>query len=340
MTTHQGEPVSSSSPQIFGNSESRVFVTGSSGFVGTHLVRALLLDGAAVRTGIRSTLLCSSAEPTKLQQVRFDLMRPETFRLALEGVDTIVHLAALTHSRDASHYHQVNAEGTRRLLVAAREVGVKRFVLASSLAARGPSPCPAGGEKPDSDYGRSKLQAERYVEATRAIPETVIMRLAGIYGPHDRDMLPLFQMASQGYFIVPSRTKLLQPLYIGDAVSALLAAAHHGGGTGLYEVAEPTAYGWDDVLEFFSHAFQRRILPIRVPSEAFTLAGQGAQWVAQWRRVRPSFDVRRARDFAVHTWLTDASAAERALHWTATTPLATGLARTAAWYRQEGWLPA
>ncbi len=333
----QGTATSSSSQQT--REAGRVLVTGANGFIGAHFVSALRSRGIDVCSGVRSP--ATRQAPTNQESVAFDLTRPETFEGALTGVDTVVHLAALTHARNATEYYRVNAEGTRRLLLAAREAGVRRFVLASSLAARGPSLCRT--KNPDSDYGRSKLAAEYHVDAMQDTFETVVLRLAGVYGPGDKAMFPLFQMASRGYFIVPSRTKLLQPLYIGDAVSALLAATHygprHGQVTGTYEVAEPEAYGWHDVLRFFSQAVKRRILPIRVPSSVFTLAGHGAQLVARCRHANPTFDARKARDFAVHTWLTDATAAERTLQWTASTPLMTGLTQTAAWYRQEGWLP-
>lgn len=338
MTEARGGPTTSGFLRQDRGKDGRVLVTGASGFVGVHLVNALLAHGVTVRSGVRS--LFSHDKCTGHEQVPFDLTLPETFEKALAGVDTVVHLAALTHARNAAEYHQVNAEGTQQLLLAAREAGIKRFVLASSLAARGPSPGPAGKENPESDYGRSKLMAERHVEAMQDSFETVTLRLAGVYGPGDKAMFPLFRMASQGYFIVPSRTQLLQPLYIGDAASALLAATRPGQSTGVFEVAEPAAYGWHDVLTFFSSAVKRRIFPIRVPSGVFTLAGHGAQLAARCQRIRPSFDARKARDFAVHTWLTDATAAERTLQWTADTPLVAGLARTAAWYRQEGWLPA
>lgn len=315
-----------------------VFLTGATGFIGSHLAQALTARDTPVRCGVRTSPSSSWLEGRGIETVPFDLRNPASFKDALTGVQTVVHLAALTHAQHAHEFEKTNAEGTRHLLEAAREAGVKRFVFASSLAARGPSPYLNGCERPESAYGRSKYQAERYVLEEKGL-ETVILRLAGVYGPRDRDMLPLFRMARQGFFIVPNGAHLLQPLYIDDAVDALITALPLGGSCGTYEVAEPVPYTWAEVVRLFSKAVNRHVRPIKVPALAFTLAGRGAEVAARARRIRPSFDARRARDFAVHTWLTDAATLEKDLHWSAKVPLPTGLAATASWYQQEGWLP-
>jgi nucleoside-diphosphate-sugar epimerase len=312
----------------------RVLITGATGFVGSHIARAFAEAGYQVRCGARAT--SSMRWISDLERVPLDLTGHGDLSEALEGVDLVVHTAGITRARRVEDYHAVNAEGTKKLAAAA--LGVRRFVLISSLAARGPD----DGESrdhPESAYGRSKLEAEAYLRDFGERMEVVVLRPAAVYGPRDTDLLPLFRMAGAGWLPRPSGANLLQPVYAEDVARAALAAASRvGAGFGPFPVAGAARYTWEDVVAGLERAFGRTVRAVRVPASAFTLAGRVAEWAARPFSALPVFDERRARDLALRTWTCDTSVTEWALGWRAGVALSEGLGRTARWYTQAGWL--
>jgi nucleoside-diphosphate-sugar epimerase len=170
-------------------------VTGGAGFIGSHLVEALLARGRRVRvlddlsSGRREFL---PADPA-LDLVVGDLRDPEALRRALAGVDVVFHQAALRSVprsvEDPLAYHDVNATGTMRLLLAARDAGVRRLVFASSSSVYGDQPVlPLHEEmrpEPVSPYGASKLIGEHYCAnfARHYGLETVSLRYFNVFGP-------------------------------------------------------------------------------------------------------------------------------------------------------------
>jgi hypothetical protein len=163
---------------------------------------------------------------------------PDDFCRAVQNVDAVVHAAGITRARRSEDYYSVNAGGTRRVAAAALRAGARRFVLISSLAARGPD----GHDHPESDYGRSKLEAETHLLALGGRMEAVVLRPAAVYGPRDTDLLPLFRMARAGWLPVPRGAAPLQPIYAEDAARAALAAAREPVGFGPFPVAENRRY--------------------------------------------------------------------------------------------------
>ena len=319
----------------------RVLVTGATGFVGSHITKTFVDVGYRVRYGARASSNTRWLDGLAVERVPFDLARPETLSRAVKNVDVIVHAAGVTRARQTGDYHQVNAEGTRRLAAAAAEAGVRRFVLISSLAARGPDiPSKDGQSRPASAYGWSKLEAEAYLRAEEARMDTVALRLAAVYGPRDTDLLPLFKMAQNGWLVAPSGPGLLlQPIYAADAARAALAAVREpAGGFGPYPVAETARYAWQDVASGLERALERPVRAVRLPAAVFELVGRSAEWAAKLRGATPLFDERRARDLAVHTWTCDPSGTEPALGWRAEVRLFEGLERTVRWYRRAGWI--
>lgn len=316
----------------------RVLVTGATGFVGSHVARAFVEAGYEVRCGVRSGPRWISDLP--VETVPLDLARPKDLLRAVEDLDAIVHVAGITRAMRASDYHQTNAEGTRRLAAAAADAGVRRFILISSLAARGPNALSrVGADHPASAYGRSKLKAEESLRALGERMETVALRPAAVYGPRDVDLLPLFKMARRGWLILPSGPGVLQPVYAADVARAALAAARNpAAGFGPHPVAEATRYTWQEVADRLQNALGRPIRVVRLPAAVFKLAGRAAEWVAKLGGATPIFDERRASDLAFHTWTCDPSGTERALGWRAEVPLLEGLGHTARWYRRVGWI--
>ncbi|MDP8949049.1 MAG: NAD(P)-dependent oxidoreductase [Actinomycetota bacterium] len=319
----------------------RVLLTGATGFVGSHVARAFTEAGYEVLCGVRASSDLRWISGLDIERVPLDLRgRFEDLPRAVENVDLVVHAAGITRARRPEDYHSINAEGTKRLADAAVGAGgVRRFVLISSLAARGPDdPTKDGRDHPESAYGRSKLEAEAYLRDFDERIEAVVLRPAAVYGPRDTDLLPLFKLASRGWLPLPSGTNHLQPVYAEDVARAVLAAAREPVGFGPFPVAENRRYSWDDIVAGLEKALGRTVRAVRLPAAAFTLAGRAAEWAARPLSAVPVFDERRGRDLAVRTWTCDTSVTEQTLGWRAEVPLFEGLERTARWYRQAGWL--
>ena len=316
----------------------RVLLTGATGFVGSHIAGAFVEAGYEVLCGVRASSDMRWISDLPIERVSLDLKGgAEGLPRAVENADLVVHTAGITRARRVEDYHSVNAEGTRRLAVAAFEAGVRRFVLISSLAARGPDD-PTKDDHPESAYGRSKLEAEAYLRSLGGRMEAVVLRPAAVYGPRDTDLLPLFKMANRGWLPVPSGANLLQPVYATDVARAALAAVREPLGFGPFPVAENRLYTWKEVIAGLEKALGRTVRTVRLPAAAFTLAGRAAEWAARPFSAVPVFDERRGRDLAVHTWTCDISATEKALGWRAEVALSDGLTRSARWYGQAGWL--
>src|SRR5918995_460987 len=259
---------------------------------------------------------------------------PPYISRAVRNVDTVAHAAGITRAKRAGEYYAVNAGGARRLAVAAFRAGVRRFVLVSSLAARGPD----GRGHPASDYGWSKLEAERHLRSLDGRMETVVLRPAAVYGPRDTDLLPLFRLAHAGWLPVPSGAAPLQPVYAEDVARAVLAAAREPAGFGPFPVAENRRYGWPDVVAGLRKVFRRPVRAVRLPAAAFVLAGRGAGRAAGAVSPPGPLPQRPARDLALNAWTCDVSPSEKALGWGARVPLVEGLERTATWDGQAEWL--
>jgi nucleoside-diphosphate-sugar epimerase len=313
----------------------RVLVTGATGFVGSHIAQAFVEAGYEVRVGSRASSNERWISSLDTERVPLDLDgSAEDVSRAVHNVDVVVHAAGITRARRPGDYYSVNAGGTRSVATAALRAGVRRLVLISSLAARGPD----GRDHPESDYGRSKLEAESHLRVLSGRMEAVVLRPAAVYGPRDTDLLPLFRMARAGWLPVPRGAAPLQPIYAEDAARAALAAAREPVGFGPFPVAENRRYAWPDVAAGLEKSLGRTVRAVGLPAGAFVLAGRAAEWATKPLSAVPIFDERRARDLALNAWTCDVSGTGEALGWRAEVSLFEGLERTARWYGQVGWL--
>lgn len=313
----------------------RVFLTGATGFVGGWIARALVSDGREVRCAVRSTSDTRWIDPLSVAKVELDLRQPgRDAAEALRGIDTIVHCGGVTAARREADFHAVNTDGTARLARCAAETGVRRLVFISSLAARGPD----GHEGPVSPYGRSKREAEERLLDLADRLEVVILRPGGVYGPRDRDLLPMFRMAQRGFVIGPRGAMRLQPVFVEDVASAAVGAVSSEIPPSPLPVAEATTFGWDEVACGLAASLERPVRLIRLPFAVFWTAGLVGELAERLTGRPAAMDRRRARDFSSYSWTCDPAPTETRLGWRARVSLPEGLERTARWYREHDWL--
>jgi nucleoside-diphosphate-sugar epimerase len=320
----------------------RILVTGASGFIGRHLVERLAeLPGVRLRVTLRRPETAPAFEARGIDTVLGDLTDEATVTAAVAGIDRIVHAAGVTRAADPALLQRVNAEATGRLAAAAREAGEARLLLLSSLAARGPDRRAVAGDAPVSAYGASKLAGEHAVAAALPADRTLILRLGAVYGPGDRDLLPLFVAASRGMLLVPTVRLPIQPLYVGDLAELLasLVARSSWPGAGPWPVVGPDRATWAEAADSLARAVGRPgALRVPLPPAILRVAAALQEFRAERSGEAPRLDRRRVADLVQHAYTADPEALTEATGWLAPTALEDGLARTAAGYRSEGWL--
>lgn len=311
------------------------------------MAEALVAEGWTVRCTVRKTSDLRWIESLPVDRVTADVRSTESLAAALEGVDVVVHSAGLTRAKSDAEYYRVNSEGTQALALGAVDAGVRRFVLVSSLAARGPdrraSDRAPAGDRPTSAYGESKLAGERRLfqvlsEQTGAM-QGVILRPGGIYGPRDEDSLNLFRVAKTGMIPVPTGKGRLQPVYVKDMAEAvILAVGRPDVDLKPIPIVGSEIVSWADMGEALGNAVGKPVRLVKIPNPIWQVGGAVAEAAARLVRMPPQFDRRTADDLSRLDWTADPREAESLLGWRATTQLREAMEETGRWYRAQGWL--
>lgn len=200
----------------------RIAVTGASGFVGSHLLRAAAAAGTRVLAVVRSEDSARRVRALGADAVVAPL-RGQELALALAGSDAVVHLAHIGSERHGQTYQAVNVEGTHQVATAAAAVGVPRMVMFSGLGVARYGMAP----RVTDPYFRSKLEAERALFSSGV--EAVAFRPSYILGAGDGFVPFLLEKARTGVVELPGDGSYrMQPVAVEDAAAALLAAADPG----------------------------------------------------------------------------------------------------------------
>lgn len=334
----------------------RVFVTGATGFIGGHLVSALVHAGHEVTCLVRKTSNRTELTELGVDFCEGDINSVDSLADPIASADMVFHLAAMLKAPWRADFLSTNADGARNVAAAcARASKPPVLVAVSSLAAAGPSEhgrprTETVAPSPVSKYGRSKLNGELAVREHAATVPTTIVRPPIVFGEGDRASLPLFQVVSRGWHVTPTlSSSRVSMIHVQDLARALIAAAERGErlpangssnpGTGIYFVAHAQQPSMIELGHLIAAAMgQRRVRIVRTPSLVTRLVGVGGEVVGRLTDRPSMFNYDKTREATAGSWLCSTAKAREQLRFKPAALLEDRLEQTARWYRNNGWL--
>ncbi len=326
----------------------KILVTGGTGFTGKALVRRLLDDGhQVVALDFQEGLKTQELRDWGAEVVIGTVTDREIVDRCMQGVDIVHHLAAAFRQLNVpnSYYWDVNVQGTKNVLEAALRENVKKFVYCSTCGVHGNVENPPGDEDSPINaadyYQQTKYEAEPIVkEYQHKGLETTILRPAAIYGPGDPErFFMIFKRVNKGLFpMFGNGRTLYHPLYIDHLVDAHVLAQERGKGVGeAYLIADEHYLEIETLVRKTAMALDVDVKIPHFPIAPVIVVGHVCEKVCKPFKITPPIFPRRV-DWYRQNRAFSVDKAKRDLGYSPNVSIDEGLRRTAAWYRQEGYL--
>lgn len=252
-----------------------VTVFGGSGFLGRHVVRALLKRGWRVRAAVRRPDLAGFLQPLGMvgwvQPIQANLRYRWSVDRAVEGADAVINLVAIMTPSGRQNIESVNVFGARAVAEAARGQGLDRVIHVSAIGADPDSP---------SAYGRSKAEAEAAVFET--LPKSVVLRPSVVFGPEDaffNRFARMAQMSPMLPLVGGGKTKF-EPVFVGDIARAIADTVEGKAKVGtIYELGGPEIVSFRKCMEIMLAVIGRKRLLLPLPWGVASLMGSVLQYL-------------------------------------------------------------
>lgn len=296
-----------------------VAVTGASGFVGRALIGQLLDAGRPVRALVHRQGV-GIAHPL-LETVSGGLADRAALARFMDGAQSVVHVAGQVRGRDLADFMGVNADGVTHVAEAANLAGLRRVILISSLAARAPHLSP---------YAASKRAGEERLAqaATGASFTSAILRPPAIYGPEDRELVPLFQTMARGIVPLPgvtgARASLLHVDDLARAIVKLLDSAAEA----TYELDDGhgAGYSWDEIATIAERVAGRgRGWRVKLPGGVLRAVATGNLLASKLLGYSPMLTPGKVNELRHPDWVCDNTEISRDTGWQPLISLENGL---------------
>jgi len=302
-----------------------VALTGATGFIGRRLTALLIQRGWRVRALVRDEGRSVALERLGVKLVAGSLEDPASLARLVAGVDAVVHCAGSVRGIDLLDFERVNVDGLRRIIAAVRDVAdhPPRLLCLSSLAAREPGL---------SHYAASKRHGEELL-ATEAVGlEWVALRPPAVYGPGDKELLPLFRWMQRGLApIVGDRGGRFSMLYVDDLAAAIETWLSQGRGVaGVFELDDghDNGYSWDELVAIAAQKRGGRVFALPIPAGLLRgIAGINLA-VARIAGYAPMLSPGKVRELRHHDWRCDNGPWQAVVPWRPELQFAEGLDRT------------
>lgn len=313
----------------------KAFVTGATGFVGSHLVEELVKSGFEVSVLIRRT-----SKKEFISNLPVNIVEGSLDELPIKEIsdcDLFFHIAGITKAVRISDYYRVNRDGTRNVCEMCERFGkkIKKLVILSSLAA---------SERdgiPKNHYGRSKYEGDIIaLSFSKRIP-IVILRPGAIYGQRDMDFYQIFRVAKK-FGIIPHpgfKKKTLNLVYVKDVVKAMILSAQKEIPSGeILPVGDEKNYTWEEVREVLSEVLKKEIALLKFPKFLAYPPAVVLQLLSIINGKPYPLNLSRLPEFLEDNWGMDISKTKEKIGYNPSGSLKEGFKLTIKWYEEKGLL--
>jgi len=303
----------------------RVAITGATGFIGRRLALHLPRNGDRVRALVRDPQRASTLLDPAVELVVGDLSSAAALARLVADCDAVIHCAGAVRGRGYGDFASANVAGVEQVLAALRAQPETRLLALSSLAAREPGLSP---------YAASKRAGEQVLLAQGDGVAWTILRPPAVYGPGDRELLPLFRLMARGLAPVPGRlSDRVSLLYVEDLIAAVATWVRAAAPPkGIFTLGDPSeaGYSWAEIIAVASQVCGRRVRPLPVPRMALDVAARVNWWSAAALGYAPMLTPAKVRELRHPDWVCGWRELAAALDWQPRVALAEGLRLTLA----------
>ena len=330
----------------------KILVTGASGFIGSFIVEEALRQGMETWAAMRPSSSKRYLQDKRIHFINLNLSSKEELMSQLSELDFdyVVHAAGATKCLHASDFFKVNTNGTKNLVEAIISLGmpIKRFVLISSLsvygAIREEQPYLEITEhdipKPNTAYGKSKWEAEQFLDSLGPQFPYIVLRPTGVYGPREKDYFLMFKSIKQHVdFSVGYKRQDITFVYVLDVVQAVFLALDHGMNGRKYFLSDGEVYQ----SSTFSNLIRQELgnpwlLRIKAPIWLLRVVTFLGEHIGRLTGKMSALNNDKYNILKQRNWRCDIEPAMDELGYHPHFLLQRGVKLSVKWYKENGWL--
>ena len=330
----------------------KILITGASGFIGSFIVEEALKRGFETWAVVRRSSSREWLQDERIHFVELNLSSKAQLveQLRDKGFDYVVHAAGVTKCLNKQDFHRINTEGTKNLVDALLEVKMplKRFVFISSLSIFGAIKEQQPYEEiresdtpqPNTEYGKSKLAAEQYLETVGSRVPYIILRPTGVYGPREKDYF-IMAKSIKGHsdFAVGYQRQDITFVYVKDVVQAVFLALDKGENGRKYFLSDGQVYQSTTFSDLIHEELDRPWwIRVTAPVWVLRIITFIGEYVGRMTGKVTALNNDKYNILKQRNWRCDIQPAIDELGYHPTYNLEQGVKETIQWYKDNKWL--
>ncbi|MFA5831946.1 MAG: NAD-dependent epimerase/dehydratase family protein [Bacteroidota bacterium] len=323
------------------------FVTGGTGFIGSHLIDRLLSKGYHVRALVRNPKKLGFLENLPIEIVEGDLFSTAALEKAIEDSHYVYHVAGLVAARSKEEFYRANQDATRNMIEITARVNptIKKFVHISSQTAVGPGTgmtpvTESTSPHPLTTYGKSKLASETEVLKFKEKIPVTILRVSAVYGPRDTATFDYFKSAYMGLeLLIGFHDTYVSLVHSTDLVSGIILAGEKEISNGqTYFLGSEQYYTWNEIGYVTKSVLNKKLFRVRVPKPLVFMIAGISELASKFKEKPSVLNYEKAYDLIQDNWCCDISKAKKELGYRQEVTLADGVKETIKWYLDHSWM--